>query len=94
MDYQAPPKRITRAKLVREIAKQLKKFIEVSTDPFLQLRAVDRLPFQIKRFDPIDPVDAIYQVGPGGIDLPHISIASLEQISKGSWQPRFVLDGL
>ena len=38
----------------------------------------------------IDPAYAIYRVGPGAIELPNIRIAALEQVSRGSWQPRLI----
>ena len=38
----------------------------------------------------IDPAFAVYEVGPGGIELRHIHIAALEQVSLGSWQPRLI----
>ena len=39
---------------------------------------------------PVDPEHAEYKVGEGGIELRHIHIASLEQVSRGSWQPRLI----
>jgi len=41
----------------------------------------------------IDPTCSEYKVGPGGIELRHILIASLEQVSRGSWQPHFIYRG-
>ena len=38
----------------------------------------------------IDPAFAKYKVGPGGIELHHLYVASLEQVSRGSWQPRLI----
>jgi len=75
VNYQEEPKGISRAKLVREIAKQLEKFIE-------RMASVT-----------IDPDYVQYRVGPGGIEPRHIQIASLEQVSRGSWQPLFVYSG-
>ena len=40
----------------------------------------------------IDPNFGMYKVGPGGIELHHIRIASLERVSRGSWQPRLFCD--
>ncbi|KAF9650887.1 hypothetical protein BDM02DRAFT_3185042 [Thelephora ganbajun] len=76
VNYQEEPMGITRARLVREIAKQLERFIE-----------------RMRNVAIIDSADARYKVGPGGIELHHIHIASLEQVSRGSWQPRFVYNG-
>jgi len=41
----------------------------------------------------IDPKYAEYKIGPGCIELRHIRIASLEQVSRGSWQPLFFYSG-
>jgi len=41
----------------------------------------------------IDPTYAEYRVGPGGIELRSIHIAALEQVSRGSWQPRLIYGG-
>lgn len=38
----------------------------------------------------IDPSCVEYKVGPEGIELRHVLIASLEQVSRGSWQPHFI----
>lgn len=93
MNYQEKPKSITRAKLVTEVAKQLQKFIEVRAALSLQLPAVDKPCFQNKQFTAIDPAHVRYKVGLGDIELYHIHIASLEQVSRGSWQPRFIYSG-
>ncbi|KAF9791045.1 hypothetical protein BJ322DRAFT_1017634 [Thelephora terrestris] len=42
----------------------------------------------------IYPVHETFRVGPGGIELRHIGIASLEQVTRGSWQPVLVYNGL
>jgi len=42
---------------------------------------------------PIDPEYASYHVAQGGIELRHIRIAALEQVSRGSWQPRLIYSG-
>jgi len=39
---------------------------------------------------PIEPTYVNYKVGPGGIELRHIHIEALEQVSRGSWQPRLI----
>ena len=93
MNYQEIPKGITRAKLVTEVAKQLEKFIEVCAAVSPELRAVYRLRFQNKQSIAIDPTYARFKVGMGGIELRHIHIVSLEQVSRGSWQPRFIGSG-
>jgi len=41
----------------------------------------------------IDPSYAEYKVGPGGIELRHVLVDSLEQVSRGSWQPQFIYSG-
>ena len=41
----------------------------------------------------IDPDYTDYKVGFGGIELRHLHIASIEQVSRGSWQPRFIYSG-
>ena len=38
----------------------------------------------------IDPDYAKYKVGPGGIELRHIHIATLNRVSRGSWQARLL----
>lgn len=93
MNYQEKPKSITRAKLVTEVSKQLEKFIEVRVVPSLEPCAIHRRYFQNKRSTAIDPAHVRYKVGFGGIELRHIRIASLEQVSRGSWQPRFIYSG-
>lgn len=35
----------------------------------------------------VDRIHAEYRVGPGGIELRHIHITALEQVSRSSWQP-------
>ena len=35
----------------------------------------------------IDPAFAKYKVGPDGIELHHLYVASLERAPRGSWQP-------
>ena len=42
----------------------------------------------------IDPPFVKYEVGPGKIELCHIQIASLERVSRGSWQPRLICSTL
>jgi len=42
---------------------------------------------------PIDPGYVEYKVGLGGIELRDIHIASLEQVSRASWQPRLIYSG-
>ena len=79
---------------MRDIATKLKRFIEVCAAPFPQLRAVYRLYLQDKKSTAIDPAHARYQVGQGGIELRHIQIASLEQVTRYSWQPRLILNDL
>ena len=59
----------------------------------LELRATYRLCIQKMKRAPIDPAFATYKVGPGGIELGHIYIEALEQVSRGSWQPRFIYNG-
>ena len=41
----------------------------------------------------IDPAYAKYKVGPRGIELRHIRIASLDQVTRSSWHPRLIYDG-
>jgi hypothetical protein len=76
--------------LLTEVAKQLEKFIEVRATPSTEPLAVDKICFQNKRYTVVDPGHVRYKVGLGGIELRHIHIASLEQVSRGSWQPRFI----
>jgi len=61
--------------------------------PSLELRVRYRLYIQKMKLAAIDPAYASYRVGPGGIELGHIHIASLEQVSRGSWQPRLIYSG-
>ena len=42
----------------------------------------------------LDPVFENYKVGPGNIELHHIRIASLERVTRGSWQPRLFCSSL
>lgn len=42
----------------------------------------------------VDPAHAEWKVGPGGIELRHIQIASLEPVSRDSWQPCLIQIGL
>ncbi|KAF9791049.1 hypothetical protein BJ322DRAFT_423522 [Thelephora terrestris] len=42
---------------------------------------------------PVNPADKMYEVGPGGIELGHIHIDSLEQVGLDSWQPVFIYSG-
>ena len=46
---------------------------------------------QKRRTAPIDPDYADYIVGPGGIELRHIHIGSLERASRTVWNPRLML---
>jgi len=41
----------------------------------------------------MDPVQATYEAGPGGIELRHIHIVSLERVSVTEWRPRFIYSG-
>jgi hypothetical protein len=41
----------------------------------------------------IDPAFAGYEIGPEGIELHHILIAGLDQVSLGLWQPRLIYSG-
>ena len=41
----------------------------------------------------IDPAHAEYKVGLGGIELRQLQIDLLEQVSRSSWQPRFIYTG-
>ena len=59
----------------------------------LELRATYELYVQKMELAPIDPASAHYKVGPGGIELCQIQIAALEQVSRGSWQPRLFYSG-
>jgi hypothetical protein len=93
VDYKKPTVSISRAKLVTEIAKGLEEFINVRSAVSPQLLTVYRLHFQEKQSIAIDPAYVGYRVGPGGIELPHIYIASLNQVSIGSWQPFLIWDG-
>lgn len=93
MDYRTERRSITRAKLVTEIAKQLNKFIEVRATSSPYLRAVYELCVQNKQSDTIDPAYEEFKVGPGGIGLRHMYIASLDRVSRGSWQPRIMCSG-
>jgi len=78
--------------LVKEVAKQLRNFIEVRALAF-EFRATYRLSVQKMRLAPVDPKYPSYHVAPGGIELRHIHIAALEQVSRGSWQPRLIYSG-
>ncbi|KAF9791044.1 hypothetical protein BJ322DRAFT_1171048 [Thelephora terrestris] len=49
---------------------------------------------EIKKSVSIDPAYEKFRVGPGGIELHHIGIASLDRVSRGSWQPTLVYNGL
>ena len=58
----------------------------------LRLRSTYELvSLQIKQTTAIDPAYGMFRVGPGGIELRHIYIASLERVSRGSWQPKFII---
>jgi hypothetical protein len=92
MDYQGNLRPINHAKLVGEIAKHLESFIEVRpSSP--ELRATHRLYVQEMGSITIDPAFEGYKVGPGGIELRHIHIAGLQQVSLGSWQPHLIYSG-
>jgi hypothetical protein len=41
----------------------------------------------------IEPAFEGYKVGPGGIELRHIHIAGLRQVTLGSWQPYLIYNG-
>ena len=57
----------------------------------LRLRSMYKLSLQGKQTTAIDPAYGMFRVGPGGIELRHIYIASLERVSRGSWQPKFII---
>ena len=61
-----------------------------SVSPLLEFHTTFKPSVQKMRTAPIDPEHEEYRVGAGGIELRHIQIASLEQVSRGSWQPRLI----
>lgn len=74
------------SKLATEIAKLVRKFIKVCLNVPTDIQRVD--PSQEMQGVPIDPIYARWQVGPGGIEIADLHLASFEQVTLGSWQIR------
>jgi hypothetical protein len=87
---------ITRAKLANKIAKSLNEFILVRDNGYFLAHNIDLISQKKAERNP-EPYTADelrWAVGPPGsehISVDNLALVSLERVSKGSWQPVFLV---
>ena len=91
-DFRSPPQPITRAKLAKNVAKTVLRFIQVwqpvwlafSRDLAKSLQEMEGIPLE-------QGAEAEWRVGGRGLKLEDLILVGLEHVSMGSWQPHFRL---
>ncbi|KAJ7257941.1 hypothetical protein B0H12DRAFT_464314 [Mycena haematopus] len=94
-DFRSPPGPITRAKLAKNVAKCVQRFIQVRFSPTMECKPGDLYALSQERHSqPMeDDADARWRVGPGPnqIKLEDLILVSIHHVSMGSWQPHLRL---
>lgn len=85
------PHYMTNARLANEVAKRMKIFLEVTSNIWNVWRHANSELNQEMEGKEADSSYLMYRVQPGIIDLNHLELVALENVSRGSWMPHFRL---